>query len=229
MKRLFLLAAMAFVATVAAAQEMNTNENRIQVIGRAEKKVAPDEIYLKIVIKDNDIKGYSVRDIQHQMIKRLERLGIDVGKDLKVDDMSSAFQKRNKAVTTSSYQLKVTSAEQLADVYSTLELMGLSNITVIRSTHSQLDSLRSEVRVAAIRAARKNAEELAAAIGQKVGRAVYILDNGNSYVSGSNVYLARASASMKSEEGVADMSIPTLEFQDIELNYSVTVKFELLE
>ena len=158
MKRLFLLAAMAFVATVAAAQEMNTNENRIQVIGRAEKKVAPDEIYLKIVIKDNDIKGYSVRDIQHQMIKRLERLGIDVEKDLKVDDMSSAFQKRNKAVTTSSYQLKVTSAEQLADVYSTLELMGLSNITVIRSTHSQLDSLRSEVRVAAIRAARKNAE-----------------------------------------------------------------------
>ena len=48
-------------------------------------------------------------------------------------------------------------------------------------------------------------------------------------MAGSNVYLARASASMKSEEGVADMSIPTLEFQDIELNYSVTVKFELLE
>ena len=46
MKRLILLAAVAFFALPAAAQMQEAFPSYIQVNGRAEKEIAPDEFYL---------------------------------------------------------------------------------------------------------------------------------------------------------------------------------------
>ena len=50
MKRLILLAAVAFFALPAAAQMQEAFPSYIQVNGRAEKEIAPDEFYLQIII-----------------------------------------------------------------------------------------------------------------------------------------------------------------------------------
>ena len=72
MKRLILLAAVAFFALPAAAQMQEAFPSYIQVNGRAEKEIAPDEFYLQIIINERDSKGkISVESQQRDMIAAL--------------------------------------------------------------------------------------------------------------------------------------------------------------
>lgn len=95
MKRLILLAAVAFFALPAAAQMQEAFPSYIQVNGRAEKEIAPDEFYLQIIINERDSKGkISVESQQRDMIAALKRAGVDVEKQLKMANLSSEFFKK---------------------------------------------------------------------------------------------------------------------------------------
>lgn len=105
MKRLILLAAVAFFALPAAAQMQEAFPSYIQVNGRAEKEIAPDEFYLQIIINERDSKGkISVESQQRDMIAALKRAGVDVEKQLKMANLSSEFFKKNTSVATAKYQ-----------------------------------------------------------------------------------------------------------------------------
>ena len=76
MKRFILAAAVALLALPAAAQVQEAFPSYIQVNGRAEREIAPDEFYLQIVINERDSKGkVSVESQQRDMIAALKRLG----------------------------------------------------------------------------------------------------------------------------------------------------------
>lgn len=228
MKKLLLMALLALLALPAAAQTDPESQNVINVTGKVEKKIAPDRIYIRIVIKDNDIKGLDVNQIQSKMIAALKKLGIGTDTDLKVDDMDNALRKRNQVQTTKSYQLMVTSATQMAQVYGALADLGISNMSVTKVDNSQMEKYRLEARREAIRQAKQNAEVLAEAIGQSIGPAVYIYDNGG-YSDMPVMFASRASNKMLAVESVAadDTEGPSLEFREITLSHSVNVRFKL--
>lgn len=228
MKKLLLMALVALLALPAAAQTDPESQNVINVTGKVEKKIAPDRIYIRIVIKDNDIKGLDVNQIQSKMIAALKKLGIGTDTDLKVDDMDNALRKRNQVQTTKSYQLMVTSATQMAQVYGALADLGISNMSVTKVDNSQMEKYRLEARREAIRQAKQNAEVLAEAIGQSIGPAVYIYDNGG-YSDMPVMFASRASNKMLAVESVAadDTEGPSLEFREITLSHSVNVRFKL--
>ena len=120
-------------------------------------------------------------------------------------------QLKKDVATSKSYMLEVNSATQLAHVFQALQTIGISDAAVERTDVSNMDELRQQVRGASAKAARQNAEILAAALGQKVGKAIFVQDN--SYYSRpySNVVLTRT---MKvADAGVAATAAPTLEFQ----------------
>ena len=77
MKRIILMAAVALMALPVAAQTVGEAfPSYIQVNGRAEKEIAPDEFYLSVVIDERDSKGkLSVESQQRDMIAALRRLG----------------------------------------------------------------------------------------------------------------------------------------------------------
>ena len=121
MKRLILLAAVAFFALPAAAQMQEAFPSYIQVNGRAEKEIAPDEFYLQIIINERDSKGkISVESQQRDMIAALKRLGVNVEKQLKVANLSSEFFKKNTSVATAKYQLQLGSSAEVAKVWQAL-------------------------------------------------------------------------------------------------------------
>lgn len=229
MKKLLILALAALLALPAAAQIDPETQNVINVTGKVEKKITPDRIYVQIVVKDNDIKGLNVSQIQTRMIAALKKTGIDTDKNLKVDDMDNALRKRNQVQTTKSYQLTVVSAAQLAQTYSALSDLGISNMNVTGVDNSQMEKYRMEARQEAIRQAKKNAEVLAEAIGQSIGPAVYIYDNGG-YSDMPVMFAARASNKIMALEETMDDSAASgtsLEFRDITLSHSVNVRFQL--
>lgn len=226
MKRMMIVvAALLMVSPLFAQQKTFLDQPYIEVTGRAEMEVAPDEIYVRITINEQDSKGKTtVLQQEKDMVRRLKDLGIDVDKKLVVQDMMNAQLKKDVA-TSKSYMLEVNSATQLAHVFQALQTIGISDAAVERTDVSNMDELRQQVRGASAKAARQNAEILAAALGQKVGKAIFVQDN--SYYSRpySNVVLTRT---MKvADAGVAAIAAPTLEFQKITIDHSVLVRFML--
>ena len=180
MKRLILLAAVAFFALPAAAQMQEAFPSYIQVNGRAEKEITPDEFYLQIIINERDSKGkISVESQQRDMIAALRKLGVDVEKQLKVANLSSEFFKKNTSVATAKYQLQLGSAAEVAKVWQALDALGISNVSILKVSHSKLEAYKQEVRLAAMRNARQSACEMAEAIGQNIGKCFYIYDSNN--------------------------------------------------
>lgn len=226
MKRMMIVVAALLMASPLFAQQKTfLDQPYIEVTGRAEMEVAPDEIYVRITINEQDSKGKTtVLQQEKDMVRRLKDLGIDVDKKLVVQDMMNAQLKKDVA-TSKSYMLEVNSATQLAHVFQALQTIGISDAAVERTDVSNMDELRLQVRGASAKAARQNAEILAAALGQKVGKAIFVQDN--SYYSRpySNVVLTRT---MKvADAGVAATAAPTLEFQKITIDHSVLVRFML--
>jgi uncharacterized protein YggE len=221
MKKMIMAALAVIFATVAMAQ------NAIQVSGKAEKKVTPNEIYVSITIKDGDVKNQTVAQIESTMKSRLKALDIDVANNLKATDMDNSLKKKKQVDTRRSYELKVGDVWTLGAVFDMLSELGVADADVTRVSHSQMEEFRREVRVTAIRDAKANAEQIAAAIGQSIGPAIYINDNG--YISEStNQPLTRAiklrgTASVYDED-TAEQSI---NFQDITLSYNISAKFIL--
>lgn len=227
MKRLILMAVAALVAFPALAQVQEAFPSYIQVYGRAEKEIVPDEFYLQIVINERDSKGkISVESQQRDMIAALKRLGVDVDKQLKVANLSSEFFKRKTSVATAKYQLQLGSSAEVARVWQALDELGISNVSILKVSHSEIDRYREEVRVAAIRNARANAATLAEAIGQKVGRCFYIYDSNSNILPAvyDNAVLMRSAKAAGSVEAVEE---DPLEFKTLRLEYGVQAKFVL--
>ena len=114
------------MALPAAAQVQEAFPSYIQVNGRAEKEITPDEFYLSVIINERDSKGkISVESQQRDMIAALKRLGVNVEKQLKVANLSSEFFKKNTSVATAKYQLQLGSSAMVAKVWQPLRLLRL--------------------------------------------------------------------------------------------------------
>lgn len=239
MKRLIIIAAALLVAGAANAQQnpvqggvnlSNSYENAIQVTGNAQRKVTPDEIYVRIVINESEMKlKKSVEQTERAMIAALKRIGVDTDKNLTIDRMSSDYKnyflRPGQVRTSVTYELKVASAAELGKAYQALEAEGISNMTVTRQSHSRIKEIQSEMRIEAMKNAQRIAQDLAGAVGQKLGPAVYINDYGNSGIVYYNVAMTRAE-SVDSASASGGYVTP-LELSDLDLNYNVSVKFAL--
>jgi uncharacterized protein YggE len=222
MKRTIITMLALFISGVVMAQ------TGIRVSGRAEKDITPDEIYVSITIKDGDVKGQSVAQIESTMKSRLRALDIDVAKNLKATDMSNTLKKRNQVNTHRSYELKVGDMGTLVAVFDILNELNVSDADIKRVSHSRMDDFRREVRVAAIKNAKTNAEQIAEAIGQSVGPAKYIEDNGNMHESsGLPIMRIRIRGTAAPSVSDEDLPEPSIGFNDITLSYQLTARFDL--
>lgn len=226
---MILLAAAALMLLPAAAQMQEAFPSYIQVNGRAEKEIVPDEFYLSIVIAERDSKGkISVEQQQKAMIAALKRDGIDVEKQLKVANLSSEFFKKNTSVATAKYQLRLGSAAEVSKAWQTLDDLGISNVSIQKVSHSQLEQLKQQVRIEAMQDARSSAQMLAGAIGQSIGKCFYVYDSNNDVMPAyyNNGVMMRSMKMMDTAaEGAAEEE--SLDFKTIKLQYSVQAKFVL--
>lgn len=234
MKKIMLAGLLLFsilMATKAQTGEKNfIDRPYIEVTGKAEMEVMPDQIYMSITINEKDSKGKIVlAQTEKDLLAKLKALGIDTKKDLSVKDMSSNFKrywvKGSDILTSKEYQLLVTTAQLAGTVMQELEKIGISNVSIERVDHSKMEQFRREVKVMAVKAAKEKANDMATAIGQQAGKAIYIqeIDFGNA-LYGRMAGLAN-SVMLKSHE--ADTAVPDIAFEKIKLEYQVNAKFEL--
>jgi hypothetical protein len=218
-----------FSMTLYAQSEKNfIDQNYIEVTGYSEMEIAPDEIYMKILINEKDVKGKSLAEIEKNMVAKLQEIGIDVTKDLTVQDVSSNFKNywilKTDIVLSKEYQLRVRDAQTAGKVISELQKLSISNITIDHINNSKIEDFRKEVKVKAIQVAQEKARELSEAVHQTIGRAIFIQElNNNPY---NPIQLKSLNLTVRGSLNNTD-SEPEIEFEKIKLEYSILVRFEL--
>jgi uncharacterized protein YggE len=231
--RISLLAAAALLAAAVKAQSGEKNfidQPYIEVTGRAEKEVVPDEIYLKIVINENDNKAKQPLELlETNMISALSKLGVDVAKDLTVNDLSSSFRqywyKRSDIFAAKEYQLLVHTAAMAGKALQALEALSISNTAISKVDHSGIEKLRREVKINAMKDAKSKAEDLLRAIGQKTGRTLWVQEVDRIPYRAATLPPARA-MKVSGANGEA-VQQPELEFEKIRLECTIMARFAI--
>lgn len=226
MKRGMVLVAALMLTTSLYAQQTNVmDQPYIEVSGRAKVEVVPDKIYVQITI-DGDSKGQeTVLQQEKEMVQRFDALGIDVEKKLVVQELFNSALKSNKVTTFKMYRLEVNSATQLAHVFQALQAIGIAQAEIESVDVSNKEELIQKIRAEAAQNARQNALVLANALGQELGKALYVQDYSTSPYEYMNMS-TRDYAIAEVREVVAEAA-PVLEFQKVTLNSSVRVRFLL--
>ena len=137
----------------------------IEVTGKAEKYVAPDEISLSIVVNEKDYaKKQSLEALEKEMLSALKKVGIDTKKDLTVVDMSSDFNSRKwrkgDIKLSKAYKLRTSTAKQTMQVLLALDEVGISEVSISQIKCSNIEQYKYEARAMAMKDAKRKAKIL---------------------------------------------------------------------
>ena len=204
----------------------------IEVNGNVDTAITPDEIYIKIVISEGDTKNrVSLEDLELKMVDALKTLKIETEKDLTTSDASSNFKyyflRGTNVLKTKEYILKVNDAVTLTKVLSQLENLNISNTSIDHVDYSKLDDLKNLMRTKAVENAKARATALTKSLNQTVGAAIYIAD---SDVNTANMLSGRVAGVVVTGYGTVrnkQVEPPNIQFQKIQVNTDVNVKFIL--
>ncbi len=210
----------------------STTQPYIDMSITVEREVTPDELYLCITINEKEYKGKkSLEEMQDAMIDALKACRIDISNCLTLNYMDSeisykAFSKKVMPKTEATYILKLNDATAMQNVISALEEKQISNISLIRTRYTKEKELKAEMGIEAMQQAKAEAQTLAGAIGQEVGKAITI----SSWTSGNEqqprMYKARANALEDSLSSSAPV-MPIIQIGKITYRFNVSVRFEL--
>ena len=217
----------------AFAQVQVNKQNYIEVSTRVEEQITPDIIYLNITINEAVDKKVTLEAQEKEMIKTLQKLGIDVEKSLTVNDMSSNlkkyFLKKDNIVSIKNYQLKLKDANEVAAVFEALNSINIPDVDITRCAVSpELEQeVKNRLLVAAAQKAKENATILAEAVGSKAGNALFIQNYYNFSQPATAKVMSRGLMYATAANEEAD-ALPTLEVSKTTISINVTCHFALL-
>ncbi|MDR0765546.1 MAG: SIMPL domain-containing protein [Odoribacteraceae bacterium] len=225
-KHVTLLAALALASVGATAQGRAGNEPPcIETRARVDTLVIPDRIYLSIVLAEKDTKGRrTVEELETRMAERLTRLGIDVKRQLSLVDLGSHFGryflKQQEVLKETNFSLLLYDAESATRVLIALEEEGISNVSIARTEYAREKELRLELKRRAVARARQHAEAMIAPLGQRAGKAIYLSDSPQAWITGQVAGLRAAKSN--SAKGYDPLDV---EFQKIQVTEEVIARF----
>ena len=203
----------------------------IEVTGEGEMEIIPDEIYLQFTLKERyDGKDkINIEDLEKKLKQKLRSSGIDLEK-LSIADADADFvtikRKKKDVLASKDYVLKVSSTSELAKVWEVLDDVDVANAFIKQVDHSKMDEYEKEVKIKAVKNAKEKAAYLLNAVGQQVGKALFIQERENY----NPVYMPRTKqnfAMLVEADGVEAAQEPELSFQKIKLNYKVFARFAI--
>lgn len=235
LKSLLLSVVFTALATLAQAQVNNANEQPyIEVNGVAEKDIIPDEIYIAITLHEkyeNKVK-MSIEEQEEKLKNSVKAIGINL-QNLYLSDITAGYvkvyRKTKDVITNKNYMLKVGDAAIAGKVFQELEKLNISDATIAKISHSKLDSIKREVRIMAIKAAKEKADYLLSAIGEQTGKPIVVRETEAMRSFDSNVFIRNAynSGSGSYSDNSSYNKQNDIEFQKIKVQSGVYVKFSI--
>lgn len=151
-----LLFAVFIINSICYSQSKNfIDQPYIEVSGTADTLVTPNQIFIKIVISEKDTRNkVSIEDLESKMITAIKSTGINTEMNLVLSDFVSNYRfyllKQKDIMKTKQYVLKVGDAITASKIFLLLEDLEISNVSIERVEHSEIESIRNICRTKAI-------------------------------------------------------------------------------
>ena len=237
MKKIFLAltASVCMIMANAQAVDNTIRQRTINVSGSAELEITPDEIYVQIELREYNKKSGEKVDIQtisNQFLSAVKSMNIAdtnvVVQGYSGWDGNYWWYQKNKKKNPDmkagiSYEVKVKTVDEMDKLVDKLDDQATQNFYITRTSHSNMDSIKKQLKIQAVKAAKEKAVYLAAALGDNVGQALTINDPNEI----GNYPRPMYKANMVMAE--ADQAAPAMnvDFKKIKIQYDVNVVFEL--
>ncbi len=225
MKKLFVFIAVALIAPIVSMAQISSERPvpQINVSMSVDTLVMPDVFYLSITVVDN--KGVGKQGIDNVerriLIPTLRREGVDIEKDLVIDNVYSTYNKRGKDVTSKRYTLMIKSASKTNRIVSKLKSEDIL-VSLQRTDVSNKKELEAELRIKALKAAKLEAKRLLSAVGPKSGKLLMV--NVNIY----NHLQPRQHGGMMMKSNVEFESVSIDKFEKVGISANIQAAFEIL-
>lgn len=238
MKTYFL--ALFISATLFSATAQNLDPRKfIEVTGSAEMSINPDEIELEIVLAEYNFGGKKVKldDIQGDFYKVLTKNNIDT-KTLTLDSTNNNWywwywwNYRNESYRTKTITLKLNSKTNFLKLVEDLNDKWTQSIRISKTTHNEIQRLRKEVKMEAMKAAKAKATYLLESVGEEIDGLLSaeelpeVNPNHNNFWYGNQSFTRNVSNSIVSNNSSNDNGAIDNVGQ-IKLRYEIKAKFKI--
>ena len=179
MKQLF-LACITLITITMTAQQMNNPT--VDVTGEGIVTIVPDAVTIKVRVENTGSEVKPLKQLNDGIVSDVlataKRMGIEA-KHITTDyvRLNKTYEYNTKKYSYKANQaisIKVTDLANYEGLMDALLESGINRIDGVHFSSSSMDALLEQARTKAILNAKKKALGYAAALGQKVGKAVYI-------------------------------------------------------
>ena len=217
-----------------SAQEDN-NSRYIEVTGSSETDIIPDEIHFMITIKEywqeefekkSKPEDYQtkvpVNEIEHNLMSALKQAGI-APSDIQTKEVGDYWRERGKDFLISkTFDIKLQNPDQINRIIQTVNTKGIQSMNIGELKNKDLQEYRKQGKIEALKAARQKADYLVAAMGQKLGNVLRIVEPEE-----------RSFSYFQPQSAMSNVAIPSYDsnpenFRTIKLRYQMTARFEIL-
>lgn len=235
MKILVVLVTLWLSGILAISAQEDNNSRYIEVTGSSETEIIPDEIHFMITIKEywqeefekkSKPEDYQtkvpVNEIEHNLMSALKQAGI-APSDIQTKEVGDYWRERGKDFLISkTFDIKLQNPDQINRIIQTVNTKGIQSMNIGELKNKDLQEYRKQGKIEALKAARQKADYLVAAMGQKLGNVLRIVEPEE-----------RSFSYFQPQSAMSNVAIPSYDsnpenFRTIKLRYQMTARFEIL-
>ena len=235
MKTFAVLVTLSLSGILAISAQEDNNSRYIEVTGSSETEIIPDEIHFMITIKEywqeefekkSKPEDYQtkvpVNEIEHNLMSALKQAGI-APSDIQTKEVGDYWRERGKDFLISkTFDIKLQNPDQINRIIQTVNTKGIQSMNIGELKNKDLQEYRKQGKIEALKAARQKADYLVAAMGQKLGNVLRIVEPEE-----------RSFSYFQPQSAMSNVAIPSYDsnpenFRTIKLRYQMTARFEIL-
>ena len=202
----------------------------VNVSGEGKIKVIPDQASISISIETKGTKAADVKkenDVKMDAIIKYIKKAAIAKEDFQTQRVSlnpnyDYEKKKHNYIATQSIQILLIDLSKYDELMEGLVNEGINRIDNVEFKSSKLAQYQSEARKLATKDAKAKAEDFVFALGQKVGKAILISDNSQTYNPPPRMYAMKAM-----EMDIEAAPRETLALGEIEITANISVSFIL--
>lgn len=231
MKHFIAIAILTLFSVSTFSQNIDTRR-KIEVNGSAEAEVTPDIIYIGMSLKEyfrdaNNKKKVEIETLERQLQSAVLKAGIPQ-ENFTINNISSynnwwEMRKNTGFLARKQYRIKVTDLTKFNEIMSAVDPKGIEYSNIENYDYSKIETLKKDLKIKALQAAKDKAAYLIGSIGGSLGGPIDIQEiNNESYPQP----MYRTNALMEAK--VMDQgAMPDIDFKKIKLNYQMRAVFEI--
>mgnify|MGYP001776730729 FL=1 len=219
------------VLSLHAQTNAQTNERYIEVTGTSEIEIMPDKIHYMIEIREyfeEEFDGKSkpeeyrtkvpLSEIEQELREAFANAGIPQNA-IRTQEIGDYWRQQGQDFLVSKkFDITLTDFNQINEILKRIDTKGVHTMRIGELENKDMLVYHQKGKIEALKAAQKKATYLVEALGKKLGDVIRIVEEGN-----SNIFPFAQSNVLSSDASSFDS------FRTIKKNYSMLVRFEIIE